>query len=349
MLLGFLLEKLIRMKLSVIIPCRNEVNYIEECIEAIFSNQLPNHFELKVIVVDGCSDDGTLELIQKLTSKYENLFLCENTLKLTPFAFNLGIHFSKADFYQIIGARHIVSTNYLLKSIEILQKDSSVWCVGGRLINEYTNDSSRIISKAMDTSFGMGLGNFRILEKSDFTDTVTSPMYPSWVFDKIGYFDEELIRNQDDDFNFRVTKAGGKIWFEHDISLRYYVRGNYKGLYKQFFQYGYWKVFVNKKHGEVTTLRQLVPPLFVLYLLILPFILMFSLILGSIFSIGLILYIFLAAIVAYKKSLVVKEFFGIFKTFPILHYSYGLGYLQGIIHFILLRKKPSNKQKSLSR
>ncbi len=337
------------MKLSVIIPCRNEVNFIEECIESIYSNDLPLTCELNVIIVDGLSDDGTRDKIKTLSNRFPNLFLVDNRLQLTPFAFNLGIHFSKADFYQIIGARHIVSTNYLFKSIEILQKDSSVWCVGGRLINEYTNDSSRIISKAMDTSFGMGLGNFRILDKSDFTDTVTSPMYPSWVFDKIGYFDEELIRNQDDDFNFRVTKAGGKIWFEHDISLRYYVRGNYKGLYKQFFQYGYWKVFVNKKHGEVTTLRQLVPPFFVLYLFILPFILMFSLIFGSIFSIGLILYVFLAAIVAFKKSLAIKEFFGIFKTFPILHFSYGIGYLQGIVHFLILGKKPSNKQKSLSR
>ena len=337
------------MKLSVIIPCRNEVNFIEECIESIYSNDLPLTCELNVIIVDGLSDDGTRDKIKTLSNRFPNLFLVDNRLQLTPFAFNLGIHFSKADFYQIIGARHIVSTNYLFKSIEILQKDSSVWCVGGRLINEYTNDSSRIISKAMDTSFGMGLGNFRILDKSDFTDTVTSPMYPSWVFDKIGYFDEELIRNQDDDFNFRVTKAGGKIWFEHDISLRYYVRGNYKGLYKQFFQYGYWKVFVNKKHGEVTTLRQLVPPFFVLYLFILPFILMFSLIFGSIFSIGLILYVFLAAIVAFKKSLAIKEFFGIFKTFPILHFSYGIGYLQGIVHFLILDKKPSNKQKSLSR
>ena len=76
---------------------------------------------------------------------------------------------------------------------------------------------------------------------------------------------------------------------------------------------------------------------------------MFSLIFGSIFSIGLILYVFLAAIVAFKKSLAIKEFFGIFKTFPILHFSYGIGYLQGIVHFLILGKKPSNKQKSLSR
>jgi GT2 family glycosyltransferase len=337
------------MKLSVIIPCRNEVQYIEECIEAIFKNILPSDFEMSVILVDGMSNDGTRDIIKEAIKVHPNLYLCDNNDKLTPYAFNLGINYLKADYYQIIGARHIVSKNYFLKSIEILQNDFSIWCVGGRLINEFTNESSRIISKAMDTSFGMGLGNFRILDKSDFTDTVTSPMYPSWVFKKIGYFDEELIRNQDDDFNFRVSQAGGKIWFEYDISLRYYVRGNFKGLYKQFFQYGYWKVYVNKKHGEVTTLRQLVPPLFVLYLFILPFVLLMNLMLGAIFSSGLIFYILLSFVFALKKSIGIKEFFGIFKTFPILHFSYGLGYLQGLIHFIILGKKPSDKQKSLSR
>jgi len=337
------------MKISVIIPCRNEINFIDECIEAIYSNKLPDNCELNVVIVDGMSEDGTRVKIQELILKYPNLYLVDNHLQLTPFAFNLGIRFKSADYYQIIGARHIVSTNYFLKSIEILQNNSSIWCVGGKLINEFTNESSSIISKAMDTSFGMGIGNFRILFKSDFTDTVTSPMYPSFVFEKIVYFDEELIRNQDDDFNFRVTKAGGKIWFESGISLKYYVRGNFKGLYKQFFQYGYWKVFVNKKHGVVTTIRQLVPPLFVLYFLIFPFVLFFNLKVGIVFSLVFLLYIIFACVFALKKSNGIKEFLGVFKTFPILHFSYGLGYLQGLIHFIVLRKKPSNKQKSLSR
>jgi GT2 family glycosyltransferase len=337
------------MKLSVIIPCRNEVQYIEECIEAIFNNILPSDFEMSVIVVDGMSNDGTRDIIKEAIKVHPNLYLCDNNYKLTPYAFNLGIKYLKADYYQIIGARHIVSKNYFFKSIEILQNNSSIWCVGGRLINEFTNESSRIISKAMDTSFGMGLGNFRILDKSDFTDTVTSPMYPSRVFDEIAYFDEELIRNQDDDFNFRVNKAGGKIWFESGISLKYYVRGNFKGLFKQFFQYGYWKVFVNKKHRAVTTIRQLVPPLFVFYLFLLPFSFTINNLVGLLFLSGLIFYILLACVFAFKKSNGIKEFFGVFKTFPILHFSYGLGYLQGLIHFIILGKKPSDKHKILSR
>lgn len=337
------------MRISVIIPCRNEKNYIKECIEAIYASDISDSLCLSVFVVDGMSDDGTREIVMDLINDFQGLKLVDNIQQLTPFAFNLGIHQTPFDYLQIVGARHIISSNYISKSIDILENDKSVWCVGGKLKNEYTTTTSRIIANAMDTSFGMGLGNFRIKENSGFTDTVTSPMYPAFVFEKIGYFDEELIRNQDDDFNFRVSKEEGGIWFESSISLKYYVRASFNGLFKQFFQYGYWKVYVNKKHGEVTTLRQLVPPLFVLYTLLLPFLLGVNFSLFTFASIGLIFYTLLAVFFGMKKSENFKEFFGVVKTFPILHFSYGFGYLQGLIHFFVLNKKPSSKQKTLSR
>lgn len=337
------------LKISVVIPCRNEVSYIRECIEAIYRNKLRSDVILSVFVVDGMSDDGTREQVLNLEKQFSNLKLVKNEKKLTPFAFNLGIYQVPADYIQIVGARHILSANYLQKSLDILQSNSEIWCVGGKLINEYLNETGEIISKAMSTTFGMGLGNFRTLEKSGFTDTVTSPMYPYWVFHKIGFFDEQLIRNQDDDFNFRVAKAGGKIWFESEISLKYYVRGNFQGLYRQFYQYGYWKVFVNQKHKALTTLRQLVPPAFVFFLFVSPVLMLLgSFLLWTTVSLYGI-YVFLGVYFASKKSNRFDEFFQIFKTFPILHFSYGLGYLSGMINFLILRQKPSDKQKRLSR
>jgi GT2 family glycosyltransferase len=174
-------------------------------------------------------------------------------------------------------------------------------------------------------------------------------MYPYYVFEQIGFFDEELIRNQDDDFNFRVTKAGGKIWYEHAISLKYYVRANYKGLWRQFYQYGYWKVFVNRKHGAVTTLRQLVPPLFVCYLILALASLCFDGWIKVVAFVPAVLYTMLASLVAFQLSDRSKDIYGIMRTFPILHISYGLGYLAGIFRFFILQKKPTDKQKRLSR
>ena len=276
--------------------------------------------------------------------------IVDNIKQLTPYAFNLGIFAGgKTDYVQIVGARHILSTNYIFNCIVKLQNDTSMCCIGGRIENEYINGVGEVISKAMGTTFGMGLGNFRTLDKSDFTDTVTSPMYPYWVFEKVGFFDEELIRNQDDDFNYRLTSMGGKIYYDNDISLKYYVRGNFKGLWRQFFQYGYWKVYVNKKHKTITTIRQLVPPAFLVYLIALLLTMLIGKITFLISAIPLYFYLLLNTIYSIKTSPSVNKIGHMFITFSILHISYGLGYLKGVLEFIFLNKKPSDSQKRLSR
>lgn len=340
------------MKIAVVIPCRNEVKNIEECIHAIFESDIPQSWQINVNVVDGLSDDGTIELLQSLQNQYPLLSIVVNHKKVTPIAFNLGIQAGDGcDYVQIIGARQVIDKTYIRKAVERLESDKSIWCVGGKVNNVFQNYEGKVFASVMSTSLGMGLGNFRTVEESTFVDTVGTPMYPYWVFEKIGYFDEELVRNQDDDFNYRVTSAGGKIFFDASISLKYYVRGNFQQLRKQFYQYGYWKVFVNQKHKSVTTIRQLVPPLFVLYLMLAVLSWLFGSIFGTVGSTPLLIYLAITLFVTYKltkedKSL---KFFDVFKTFPILHISYGLGYLRGVLDFLLLKKKPSDKQKQLSR
>ncbi|PWL28823.1 MAG: hypothetical protein DCO96_08380 [Fluviicola sp. XM-24bin1] len=338
------------MKLTVVIPCRNEAPYIEECLDAIYDSEISSEIEMSVFVVDGMSDDDTREKIEELKSKYSTLHLVDNEKQLTPFAFNLGIYAGgKVDYVQIVGARHIISKNYLSECIGHLQRDPEIWCVGGRIQNEYLNETGEIISIAMGTAFGMGLGNFRTLTKSGFTDTVTSPMYPYWVFEKIGFFDETLIRNQDDDFNFRVEQAGGQVYYEHDISLKYYVRGNFSGLRRQFFQYGYWKVFVNRKHKAVTTLRQLVPPAFVVYSTLLPFLVFLNPLVFLIGAIPMMIYLLMLIYFSSSEAKKIAQFPQLISTYLILHYYYGAGYLKGILEFLILRKNPSDRQKRMSR
>lgn len=337
------------MRVSVVIPCRNEQPYIKQCIEAIYASTLDHSILLTVIVVDGMSDDGTRETLSNLQTIYPTLVIVDNDRKVTPVAFNLGIQYTEFDFLQIIGARHIISSNYIAKSLDILNKKKDVWCVGGKIKNVFTNKESQIISEVMSTPLGMGLGNFRTLNESTYTDTVTSPMYPKFVFDKIGMFDEQLARNQDDDFNFRISKAGGKIWFENEIELDYYVRSNFKGLSRQFYQYGYWKVFVNKKHKTFTTIRQLAPPIFVLYLSSLFLISFMPFYMTILYLSGVLLYGFLILFVSVKKAKRLASVFQYIMTFIILHLSYGFGYLHGILNFMLLNRRPSSNQMKLTR
>ncbi len=337
------------MIVSVVIPCRNEKLYIESCIEAIFQNEFSSDVNLFVTVVDGISDDGTIEIIEKIQQKYPQLKIVTNQKQLTPFAFNMGIKAIEADFYQIVGARQLISKNYIQGGIDKIIENAEIWCVGGKVENIFINKQSEIISKAMSTSFGMGIGNFRVINESAFVDTVGTPIYPRHVFEKVGYFDEDLVRNQDDEFNFRVTKAGGKILFDTEISLKYYVRASVKGLWRQFFQYGYWKVFVNNKHNAITTSRQLIPPVFVLYILLFSSTLLIHPILFFVSLVPLFLYFLLGIYFSLKLGTKINEIIQIFCIFPILHFSYGLGYLAGILDFNFLKKKPNEKQNRLSR
>jgi GT2 family glycosyltransferase len=336
-------------KVSVIIPCRNEVKHISSCIEAIFSSEFKEKIELEVIVVDGKSNDGTVEELLKLQIRFPTLQIITNEKQVTPIAFNLGINASNGDYIQIIGARQIIDKFYLSTAIETFQNDSSVWCVGGQVENIFENRNSKCIAAAMDTPFGVGMNNFRILKKSTYTDTVGTPMYPREVFDKIGLFDESLVRNQDDEFNYRVTKAGGKLFLNVDMHIRYLVRANFKNLFKQYFQYGYWKVFVNKKHKVITTMRQLVPPLWILFLFLGWSSFFIAPILGWIYFSLVSIYVLAGIYYSIKKADPKSDFYILLFTFYILHFSYGLGYLKGILHFFILNIQPNKGAKTLSR
>jgi hypothetical protein len=215
-------------------------------------------------------------------------------------------------------------------------------------VNE--NATSEIIAAAMSSPFGVGNAHFRTGTKEGYVDTLAFGAYKKEVFEKVGYFDEELVRNQDDEFNFRVIKGGFKIYLSQKIRSKYYVRASYSKLYRQYFQYGYWKVFVNQKHGAVTSGRQLIPPLFVAGFILGVAGSLISPEINLLWGAAMCLYIlsaclFAARMVGFNISKIIK----VAATFFILHFSYGSGYLKGVLNFLILKKKPEKKHESLSR
>lgn len=326
-------------KVSVVIPCRNEKDFIEACIESIVNGSYPEEL-LQIIVCDGLSEDGTMAILQKLQVKIPILKIVVNEKKITPVARNLGIQQSHGEYILIFDAHATMEPGYILKNATILDQQPEVWCSGGVWKNCYTNELSKNIARAMSSPFGVGNAGFRTGLQSGYTDTVGMPMYRSSTFQSIGLFDEALIRNQDDEFNYRVTKAGGRIWLTTDTWSNYYVRPSWKKLFSQYFQYGYWKVYVNKKHKTVTTLRQLVPVIFALFLVTG---IILSLIQGTLHQPFLFILLLYAAVglgSAIKFSSHPKDLLQIFISFFILHFSYGCGYAKGIIDFLIRGKQP---------
>lgn len=332
---------------TIVIPCLNEQAYIIRCLESVAAQSYPAAL-ITTLVCDGMSDDGTRELVRTYASGHPQVKLLDNVKRSTPFALNLGIRQSNANILIILGAHSELHPDFVLKSVESFAIHPAIRCTGGVLENVYKNETSQWIGAAMSSAFGVGNAHFRTGNKSGFVDTVAFGAYRRDVFGEVGLFDEELIRNQDDEFNFRVTNAGYKIYLNQEIRCRYFVRASFQKLFRQYYQYGYWKVCVNKKHGTITTLRQLVPMGFVLFLLFW----MMSILIHPFLFAGLSclagLYLLLALTFAIRSTPSLRAVPGISVTFFILHLSYGLGYLRGIFDFFILRKAIKT-QESLSR
>ncbi len=329
---------------AIIIPCRNEEQYIGKCIDSILAQDYPAD-KISVFVCDGMSIDQTVSVVQTYCEKYPQIHLLINEKKHTPFALNLGIQHSKSDFITILGAHSELAYDFVSSTMEVFNEHPEIGCAGGVVENIFINKASALIGKAMSSGFGVGNAHFRTGNKEGFVDTVGFGTYKREVFENIGYFDEELIRNQDDEFNFRMTKNGYKIYLSKKIHFKYHVRSSLNKLYRQYFQYGYWKVYVNKKHQTITTLRQLVPLFFVVYLFTSLMLAFFNLFIFNTLIAGLSVYVISSMYFAYRKSDQFIQVPSIMWTFFILHFSYGTGFLKGIIDFFIFHKKIKTQEK----
>lgn len=334
--------------LDVVIPCLNEAEYIEACILSLLS-QKGEAFAVNVYVVDGMSTDGTRALVERLKDADHRVHLIDNPARVTPAALNLGIKAGQAPVVAILGAHAEVAPEWGMRNLAALEAHPDAGCAGGIIENVHENDTARLVSLAMGSPFGVGNARFRTGGKAGYVDTVAFGAYRREVFEQVGYFDERLVRNQDDEFNYRLTIAGFKVWFDPEIKSKYYVRGSYTKLRKQYGQYGYWKVLVNRMHRTVTTWRQLVPLAFSAYLVL-------GLLAASIFpelmalyASGICIYLVGALWAAWRLKAHAGDVPRLVYVFLILHLSYGFGYAKGVLDFLILRKQPDTRSPNLTR
>ncbi len=334
--------------ISIIVPIYNEAAHIRECLDSILA-QADERIALDILVVDGMSNDGTRELVQELAQTHPAIRLIDNPEKTVPYAMNRGINAATGSVIIRIDGHAAMEPDFIKNCLSALDAHPECGCVGGYIENINTTETARIISLAMSSRFGVGSAHFRTGNFEGHVDTLAFGAYRKEVFDKAGMFDEVLTRNQDDEFNFRMIRAGFKIWLSKAIRSRYYVRASFKKLYRQYFQYGYWKVYVNRKHSAVTSVRQLVPFLFVGFLFGGFALSWLHPLLCWAYSAGLAVYALADLASAFSQSKNPATALQVAWACFTMHFSYGLGYWQGILHFMLLRKQPGARQQSVMR
>lgn len=340
-------------KVSVIIPCFNEERFIEDTVKAVLTQDYPGNL-MEIMIADGQSTDGTIQILERLSSVHDNIRIFENLNKTVPYAFNMCIPESKGEVIVIIGAHSEIPVNYVSTLVKYLY-DLNAANVGGVLETIAPDNSykSMAIALACSSKIGMGNSHFRIgSSKIREVDTVPFGCYNKDIFDKVGLFDTELTRNQDDEFNSRVIKGGGKIFLIPELKLKYFSRNSYSKLWRMFHQYGLFKPLVGKKIGRPSTIRQLVPPLFVVSVFTLFFLSFLHIYFAVILIFEIILYELVILISGWKlqersKSISVLAHFLI--SIYVIHFAYGTGYLNGLKKIFLFRNSPSNEKLKSSR
>lgn len=327
-------------RVSIIVPCRNERRHIAGCLESIRLNDYPSD-SIELVVVDGASDDGTREVVEAYARRWPTVRCLDNPATTTPAALNIGVRSAQGEIIMRMDAHCHYPRSYISALVRWLDT-SGADNVGGVCRTLPGSDSSiaRAIAIALSHPFGVGNSRFRIgTERPRWVDTVPFGCYRRTVFERIGLFDEELIRNQDDEFNQRLLKNGGRILLVPDVVIEYYARESIRKVARMYYQYGYFKPLVARKLGRIGTVRQVLPVSLLIALaatLILsiwsvPARLAFAGILGS----------YTLCLVAVTTASMLRNGFRVSWPLPaifsVLHFSYGWGSLRGIVSFSLRR------------
>lgn len=304
---------------------------------------------MEVLVIDGNSNDLTKEIIESYCRKHSMIKLLNNPDRITPKAVNIGIKEAKGDIIMRMDVHAEYEKNYistLVKYLDELNCDNTggVW----EIMPGANSITASAIALATSSPFGIGDAWYRIgVSGIREVNTVPYGCFRKELFDKIGLFDEELVRNQDDEFNARLIKNGGKIFLIPEAKIKYFARKSIKEISKMFFLYGFYKPLVNIKIGKPSTVRQFVPPSFVLALVTLSalsftnnifFILL--ILTGGIYLFADLLY---SVIISAKNNKIHLTPF-LFIIFPAIHLSYGIAYLSGLLYHPVNQLIKRNKQ-----
>lgn len=328
-------------KVSVIVPVRNEERYIRECVESIFAQDYPTD-KMEVIFADGCSTDGTVEILNELGNRYPQIVVLNNPGKTAPCAMNVGIKAAKNEIIVRLDAHAEYPKDYIRLCVEtLLTKDCED--AGGCAITKGRGFVGSVIAEVLSTPMGVGNSSFRIGAKSGYVDTVPFGCFRKSLFDRIGLYDERLTRNQDNEMSYRIRKNGGKIYLNSDIRFTYYCRDTIRGIMRMGYLNGLWSVITMKLVPGTMGLRHFVPMFFTLSLLGFPLLMFLTgcyRLLGGVFALELMSYMLLAVGFSFRISLRkgVGAFFVALLVFPAFHIAYGAGSLVGLLKVLRFKR-----------
>ncbi|MBI3666348.1 MAG: glycosyltransferase family 2 protein [Acidobacteria bacterium] len=335
--------------ISIVVPCRNEAGCIQSFLDSVLHQDLRG-LDWEIIIADGMSDDGTREVLESYRERHPQVRILDNPGKIVSTGLNAAIRAARGEVIVRMDVHTEYAPDYIRECVTVLQ-ETGVDNVGGPWMAKGAGYMNRAIATAFQSPLATGSTRAHNRDYAGEVDTVYLGCWRRDVFNRIGYFDEGFVRNQDDEFNFRLVRSGGRIWQSPRIISWYRPRATLSGLFRQYLQYGFWKVAMIRKHRAPVHWRHVVPSAFVLanLLLLLATVRDAATGCGSILPwslkawTGLVAgYLFAscgAAILAAKRSdwSLLPMLPVIFATF---HLSYGVGFLIGLLYWPFINWRP---------
>jgi glycosyltransferase involved in cell wall biosynthesis len=318
-------------KISVLIVMRNEEKYIIDCIKSIES-QFTKKDSWELILIDGMSEDKTKEIATNYlkTVDYDYQIL-NNPKKILASGWTIGIQKAKGKYVIRPDAHAVLHPNYIKYGIEVLKSKDDVTAVGGKLITKGKGFWGNIFKEALSSRVGVGDSSFRTDAKSGYYDTAVYAVYRREIFDKVGYFNENSPRHEDNDMHKRISDAGGKFYLDIRMVADYYARDTLPKLLQQMYANG--RYSIDSLFDGALSIRHLAPFLFYMFIVLSilaslvfkPFLLLVKIVFGG--------YILVITLDTIKRLIQSKNFSILLNIFiiPIMHMSYGFGTLVGLI------------------
>jgi glycosyltransferase involved in cell wall biosynthesis len=323
--------------LSVLLPCRNEEAHIADCLRSILAGDYPNDL-MEILVIDGESTDTTPDIVREIARDHPEIELLRNSAGITPAGLNAGIRRAKGSVIARVDGHARLPTDYFRQLVRAL-RDYGADCVGGvcEIRPSRWSAYGAALARALNHRFGVGNSPFRVgAPEVCEADTALFGCWPRDLFDRVGVFDESLVRSQDMDFSSRIRANGGRIFLLPHVRCTYYARPGFVENWHYNFGNGYWVTYPWITRGTRFSWRHFVPGLFV-----------------GVLAIGLALSptrvgrrllwaalgAYLSANLAASASLLDTDSPGASMLTPVafasLHVSYGVGSLAGVVRALM--------------
>jgi succinoglycan biosynthesis protein ExoA len=255
--------------ISLIVPVRNEEGYIRDCLRSLLDQNYPLA-DYEIIVVDGRSSDRTREMVDGICRENPLVRCLDNPAGIVPTGMNIGIRAARGEVIIRADGHNVYPQDYAANCVKYLAQTGAD-NVGGPWLTVAADDSfnARLVVAILSSPFGVGNSKFRTSQEEGFVDTVPFGAFRREIFDRVGLYNEKLVRNQDNELNSRIRRAGGKIYLTPALMTYYHPVKNFLSLLKYAFKTSQWHFFTLREDRESMGLRHLAPAVFLLLLVLL--------------------------------------------------------------------------------